>query len=215
MPRDYYVVLGIKRTADPERIKQAYRRIAKRFHPDRSQSEETTDRFLEARTAYETLSDAEKRRDYDAALSGREASRPQRSERRPARPAPGSAPPSDDLREAFFPGVCQEGHWDNIPEDPHIEMILSPREALRGGRFSLNVQLTAPCGHCGGRGQSVFFICPVCGGCGRIAFRDAFDLIIPPCIPDGTTATLSMAAAGFAGTRLHILIRVAASPSSR
>lgn len=214
MPRDYYVVLGIKRTADPESIKQAYRRIAKRFHPDKSQSEETIDRFLEARAAYETLSDAERRRHYDAGLSGREASRRPHPEREPARPAAHSPPPPDDFLEAFFPGIVQAGRWQNVPEDPRIEVVLSPREAARGGRFPLSVQLTAPCGHCDGSGRSAFFVCPVCRGRGRIAFRHPFDLVIPPGIHDGTTATLSMDTAGIAGTRLQVLVRVAPSSAS-
>lgn len=208
MPRDYYVVLGIKRTADPASIKQAYRRIAKRFHPDKSQSEETTDRFLEARAAYETLSDAEKRRNYDIAISGRKKARPPH----PRRPAAGGPSPSGERLEVFFPGALREGNRLNAPDDPRIEVILSPREAARGGRFALSVELTAPCGHCGGYGRSVFFVCPACRGRGRVSFRHPFELIIPPGIPDGTTAAFSMAGAGLAGTRLHVLVRMAVPP---
>ena len=74
MSRNYYIVLGISRGADLEKIKRAYRTIAKSSHPDISQSEETAQRFREACQAYEVLSDSEKRRQYDEELA-REGSR--------------------------------------------------------------------------------------------------------------------------------------------
>ena len=69
MPRNYYIVLGINRTADLSRIKKAYRTLAKKYHPNVSHSPESSERFREVKEAYETLSNEGKRKIYDEELS--------------------------------------------------------------------------------------------------------------------------------------------------
>lgn len=75
--RDYYEVLGVKRTATPDELKKAYRKLAVQFHPDKNQGDKKSEeRFKEASEAYEILSDVQKRQQYDqfghgfAAFSG-------------------------------------------------------------------------------------------------------------------------------------------------
>ena len=64
--KDYYKILGLDRTADAKAIKQAYRRLARKHHPDRNPGNKASaERFTEINEAYEVLSDAEKRRRYD------------------------------------------------------------------------------------------------------------------------------------------------------
>ncbi len=63
--RDYYDVLGIKRSATDKQIKSSYRRLARKFHPDVNKSSGAADKFKEATAAYEVLSDPEKRKMYD------------------------------------------------------------------------------------------------------------------------------------------------------
>jgi len=64
--RDYYEVLGVSRTASPDQIKSAYRKLAKKFHPDHNPGNKTAEaRFKEVQAAYETLSDPQKRKMYD------------------------------------------------------------------------------------------------------------------------------------------------------
>src|SRR3989337_2526832 len=64
--KDYYKVLGVARDADDRTIKQAYRRLARKHHPDVSKAKGSADRFKEINEAYEVLSDSEKRKRYDS-----------------------------------------------------------------------------------------------------------------------------------------------------
>src|ERR1700741_2803245 len=65
--RDYYEILGVNRDASDEDIKKSYRKLAMKHHPDRNpDSKDAEEKFKEAKEAYEMLSDAEKRRAYDA-----------------------------------------------------------------------------------------------------------------------------------------------------
>src|SRR5439155_10356940 len=64
--RDFYEVLGVRRDADDEEIKRAYRKLAMQYHPDRNAGDEQAEeKFKEAAEAYEILRDAEKRQRYD------------------------------------------------------------------------------------------------------------------------------------------------------
>jgi curved DNA-binding protein len=64
--KDYYASLGLERGAGAEQIKKAYRRLARKFHPDVSKEVGAEERFKEIAEAYRTLSDPEQRRAYDA-----------------------------------------------------------------------------------------------------------------------------------------------------
>ena len=66
--RDYYEVLGVDKTADEKEIKKAYRKLARKYHPDvveEDKKEEATEKFKEISEAYAVLSDEEKRQRYD------------------------------------------------------------------------------------------------------------------------------------------------------
>ena len=63
--RDYYEILGVGRTASADEIKRAHRKLALEFHPDRNKAEGAAARFNEVQEAYDVLSDADKRKQYD------------------------------------------------------------------------------------------------------------------------------------------------------
>src|SRR6266436_4745567 len=63
--KDYYKILGVDRKADDKTIKSAFRRLARKYHPDVAKGKDATDRFKEINEAHEVLSDPEKRRRYD------------------------------------------------------------------------------------------------------------------------------------------------------
>ncbi|HQH71783.1 MAG TPA: DnaJ domain-containing protein, partial [bacterium] len=64
--RDYYEVLGVSRNANSDEIKKAYRKLAMKYHPDRNSSDKNAEEFFyKPKTAYEILSNPEKRSQYD------------------------------------------------------------------------------------------------------------------------------------------------------
>ena len=68
MVKEYFQVLGISRDADQKEIKQAYRKLALRFHPDKNNAEDAEERFKEIGETYEVLSDENKKAAYEASL---------------------------------------------------------------------------------------------------------------------------------------------------
>src|SRR5215467_11270994 len=63
--KDYYRILGLERTAGEEDIKKAYRKLARKYHPDESKEKDAEEKLKEVSEAYEVLKDAEKRKAYD------------------------------------------------------------------------------------------------------------------------------------------------------
>jgi curved DNA-binding protein len=63
--KDYYKILGVERTANEEQIKKAYRKLARKYHPDVSKEKDAEEKFKEVSEAYEVLKDTEKRKAYD------------------------------------------------------------------------------------------------------------------------------------------------------
>ncbi|MFA7322236.1 MAG: DnaJ domain-containing protein, partial [Dokdonella sp.] len=68
--KDYYEILGVKPDASDADIKRAYRKLARKYHPDVSKESGAEDKIKEVNEAYEALKDAERRREYDQLRAG-------------------------------------------------------------------------------------------------------------------------------------------------
>jgi DnaJ-class molecular chaperone len=215
MPKDYYIVLGVSRGADLNKIKKAYRIIAKKYHPDASASGESREKFLELREAYETLADEEKRRRYDEELArqGREikiARIPEEihSRRGAARQEiDRTYSHVDEFFSGFLPGFF-EREKPGTGKDLYLEVVLSSEESARGGLFPITVPVLEPCPRCRRKGLWEGFFCPVCFGRGVVRAEREFSLSIPPHVTHGTQISLSTEDIGLKRVNLHVLILV-------
>jgi molecular chaperone DnaJ len=204
MRRDYYIVLGINSKADLNRIKRAYRAIAKKYHPDVSHSPESPERFREAREAYETLSDETKRKSYDQELA-RQGSRLRISEVPPTTERRTSIfGRVDDFFAGFIPGLFDVGVGRE--RDLYYEVILSPQEALEGGLFPVTVPVLEECPRCRRTGRWDEFFCPVCHGYGRVYSEREFSVSVPPHVKHGTAVRLSLEDIGLREACVHIAV---------
>ncbi len=166
MPRDYYEVLGVARDANETEIKKAFRRLARELHPDVNQEPDAEDRFKEAAEAYEVLSDAERRRTYDA--YGHEGLRSGGYD-------PGAGFGSiDDIFQAFFGGGgfgFGGGRRAAAGGDVGVEVEVGLAEVATGARREVTYDVVAPCEHCHGNGAepgTPITTCERCGGAGEL-----------------------------------------------
>jgi DnaJ-class molecular chaperone len=151
MEKDYYKVLGVDRSADSESIKAAYRKEAKRLHPDSSRSpdrlnrQEKTERFLKLEEAYDTLGDKEKRDRYDKSLKSRSAGRRAAPFTEPLRDTPVSDRPFAGFSTGFTEtapfgeaySMHDQEQLGRGSEDLSLDLILTPQEAERGGLYEV------------------------------------------------------------------------------
>lgn len=216
MPEDYYIVLGVNRGANLNKIKKAYRTVIKKYHPDITQTKESAARFLEIKKAYETLCDEEKRKEYDKELAEQGSQLkvtkvPETIQRRRTifdEMVGFFSSFTDDFFEGFLPGFFDMEKGRIRAKDLYFEAVLSPREAAEGGLFPVTVPVMEPCPRCSKTGSYDDFFCPVCSGYGRIRSERSFSLSIPPNVKNGTEIRLSMEDIGLSGSYLNILVRI-------
>ncbi|HEU5105206.1 MAG TPA: molecular chaperone DnaJ [Solirubrobacterales bacterium] len=165
MPRDYYEVLGVSRDAGETEIKKAFRRLARELHPDVNQAPDAEDRFKEAAEAYEVLSDAERRRTYDA--YGHEGLRSGGFD-----PGFGSI---DDILQAFFGGGGAFGFGGGRRSaaggDVAVAVEVELPDVAAGAKREVTYDVVAACEHCHGNGAepgTPITTCERCGGAGEL-----------------------------------------------
>ena len=178
--KDYYEILGVSKTATEQEIKSAYRKLAKKYHPDMNPGDaEAEKKFKEASEAYAVLSDAEKRRQYDqfghAAFEG----------------GAGGAGGfggfdfngadfgdifGDIFGDLFGGGGRRGGRANNGPmkgANIRKSIRITFEEAVFGCKKELEVILKDPCTTCGGTGAKPGTspeTCPKCGGKGQVVY---------------------------------------------
>jgi molecular chaperone DnaJ len=204
MSEDLYKLLGLRRDASLEDIKKAYRQLAKRHHPDRTQNNpKDTEIFKAVSIAFATLSNAEKRAEYDRSLAvaeERSAASRGRGTRSRAAGFTRRQPPFSDILEEFFQGR------DNVTierDERALEIILSQEEAQRGVTVPVEIPWKDQCPLCQGTGLAPFSICRGCRGSGFAQGERRITLTIPAGVSSGTTQRLCLAQ-----NKLTILVRV-------
>jgi molecular chaperone DnaJ len=170
MARDYYEILGVERNADKEEIKRAYRRMARKYHPDVNKEAGADERFKEINRAYEVLSDADARARYDrfgeAGVSGSAGI-----------PDMGDMGGFADIFESFFSGFASPGQQarrrsgPQRGEDLRYDLKLDFREAIFGGEKQIKITHLETCTTCNGSGAKPGTrprTCSTCGGTGQV-----------------------------------------------
>ena len=160
--QNYYTVLGIPKGATPEEIRQSYRALAMRFHPDRNpENPNAAERFHEIVEAYEVLSDPMRRQQYDqlGALF--------RLDGRPPEKEDLSAFVSDTISRIFSRKKQQKG------SDLHYEITISLEQVASGAHVPLTIVRECNCSSCGGIGAAPDGLetCPKCEGKGTLGGR--------------------------------------------
>lgn len=198
--RDYYDVLGVAPDAGAAEIKRAYRRLARRYHPDISADDRAVS-FREVARAYEVLRDPDRRRTYDAAL--RESNQPNRADWMTDEVAidfPSVANVLDRMRHAFFGGT--------LPTELSAEVELTPEEAFWGALVPLEIPLRQICAACGGRGEVWEQWCAACAGGGDVASHHPLRLRVPAGVRAGARFRFSVMPSGAVPTLVEVRISV-------
>lgn len=170
--RDYYEILGVQRKASKDEIKDAYRKLAMQYHPDRNKDSGAEEKFKEISEAYAVLSDDQKRQQYDnlghSGFDQRYTS-------------------EDIFRGADFDSVFRDmgfgdifrtlfggggfGQERNRGQDLAYDLEITLEEAAKGTEKEIEIPRTEKCAICGGSGASPGTkpkVCPRCGGTGQV-----------------------------------------------
>ncbi|MEO1590041.1 MAG: molecular chaperone DnaJ [Cyanobacteria bacterium J06632_22] len=174
MARDYYDLLGVSRSADQDELKQAYRKLARKYHPDVNKEPGAEDTFKEINRAYEVLSEPEMRARYDrfgeAGVGGAAGA--------------GAAGFQDfadmggfaDIFESFFSGFSGQGGQTRRRgpirgDDLRLDLRLDFAEAIFGGEKEIKISHLETCNTCKGSGAKPGTrprTCATCNGAGQV-----------------------------------------------
>jgi len=191
--RDYYEVLGVIKSASPEEIKKAYRKLALKYHPDRNKDDKTAEaKFKEAGEAYHVLSNKERRTNYDqfghAAFEGA-GGRGDFSNfdfSNIFSDIFGSEDPFDDFFESFG-GTRRRGRRrssDFRGADLRYDLSISLEDSYNGKKQEINFSSSDKCQACNGYGAepgSKPISCSACGGHGQVRSSQGFFTIQQTC----------------------------------
>ena len=168
--KDYYEVLGVPKTATQDEIKSAFRKLAKKYHPDVSKEENAEEKFKEAQEAYAVLSDENKRRQYDqfghsaftngqGGFSGFDGF-----------DFGGMEDIFGDLFGSMFGGgrSSSRGNRRQDGADLLYRMTIDFDEAVHGTKRDIKVEVEDECDECSGKGGFNSHTCPECKGTGTV-----------------------------------------------
>jgi molecular chaperone DnaJ len=184
---DFYETLGLKRTATDKDIKAAYRKLARKYHPDVNPNDKTAEsRFKEINAAYEVLSDGDKRKKYDR--YGDHWQRADEFERRRTRTSAGQTGGIGGF-ENLFRNVGRRMRRRGQDTEQAVEVTLE--EAYSGAKRVLTLQSEVPCPRCSGTGRSGSHTCEACGGIGIDVQTRRLEVQIPTGVRDGSRVRIA------------------------
>jgi len=230
MPKDYYQILGVSRNASEKEIKQAYRRLARKHHPDVNPGDKSAEaKFKEINEAHEVLSDAEKRRKYDQF-----GDKWQYADQFAKAGAQGPFGDGETVFRTFEWGDAETGDLGGIFErmfggattrasrrprrgaDQEHPLEVTLEEAFNGTSRILQTQAEDVCQVCGGRGALKNAPCYACGGAGRVLRPKRLEVKIPAGVKNGSRVRVAgEGGAGLAGGTkgdLYLVITVRNHP---
>jgi molecular chaperone DnaJ len=184
-PRDFYEVLGVSKKASADEIKTAYRKLARENHPDRNPDDAAAEeRFKEIQHAYDTLSDPEKRKQYDQGGAFGFGGGPGGGGGSPFGGGGFSSADFGDLFSNLFNRGGGPGGGAMRGRDLETEVHLSFDQAMNGAQITVAVPVEGPCETCGGSGAAPGTsprTCPRCDGRGVLAQGQGMFSISQPC----------------------------------
>jgi len=191
---DYYKVLEVDKKASADEIKKAYRKLARKYHPDRNAGDKAAEeRFKQVQEAYDVLSDADKRKAYDRGGSVFAGANPFGGGGGPADPGAFS-----DILSGIFSTAAGGRGARTRPvaergRDIETEVSLSFEQAVEGAQLPVAVATHAQCPTCRGTGAQPGtspIICPVCQGRGVESQGQGLFSITRPCGRCGGAGTV-------------------------
>lgn len=178
MAQNYYDVLGVDKNASPDEIKSAYRKLAKQYHPDINKGEDAAAKFKEINEAYEVLSDANKKANYDQYGS---AEGPNPNDFFRGAGGGGRGGFGFDFGDIFgniFGGGFGRGQGEGFSpvagQDITTKINLTFEEAVKGIKKDITYTRTEECSECRGTGAkngTEYSTCSECGGSGYVRYN--------------------------------------------
>lgn len=159
---DPYLVLGLAKDADERSIKSAYRQLLKQYHPDKNNSPEAHDKFIEIGEAYDILSDPQKKSNYD----------------RFGDPKGQSGPGLGDMFNQFFGGQQARGPRRGL--DTQVNVAVPLRDFVVGKEVEFDVEMSDLCDTCNALGSAdgKRKQCSLCNGSGFITVRRQMGMMV-------------------------------------
>ena len=224
--KDYYAILGVSRNTTEKEIKQAYRRLARKYHPDVNPGDKTAEaKFKEINEAHEVLSDAEKRKKYDRfgdqwqnAEQFAKAGQGFQSDF-----GKGGAYTTFDFGDLGDLGDIFSGAFQGFgtgsgtarrtarPRSIEHPVDVTLEEAYQGTKRVIQLQAEESCTTCGGSGRVGRARCSTCGGSGRLLKPKRLEVKIPAGVGDGSKVRIAgQGSQGYGGSKgdLYLVVRV-------
>jgi DnaJ-class molecular chaperone len=230
--KDYYKILGVEKGAADKDIRKAYRKLARKYHPDLNPSDKTAEtRFKEISEAYQILSDPEKRKQYDnppqsgfdfGGAGGFDFGGARTGGRRRSGSASYTTEFGDlsDLFGNLFRGGAGGGAQgfrsaEPVAEDTESDVTIPLELAYAGGTSSLTLTMQAPCALCSGAGYTREGICTQCYGRGVVSQQETVKVKIPAGVYEGTRIRVPGKGPGQGPRRGDLYLRIHLTPDER